>query len=264
MAPVKDYFSCDAMDGYEFEALYDFESELPDTFYTNNDVCSRCTTLVANANALVAELGAGAPEVDEARAEADECDEECEAVQKISVYTKPVPSEELPEEHCGSTRALHIVSGPFYDWGGTAGENFPARDVSEYDGISFWAKKEPGDEFGRSLFVAITEKHTIDMEKADDAGNSNPDYVCGCTRGDDCDPEAEACDRFGVAVGISEQWRFFAIPFQRMRQRGYGVPAPYMDLEALLGFAVYYEAGTWDFWVDDVAFFKYADTNAED
>ncbi|MBN2195081.1 MAG: hypothetical protein JW751_19850 [Polyangiaceae bacterium] len=62
---------------------------------------------------------------------------------------------------------------------------------------------------------------------------------------------------------LTDDWRFVAIRFDEMRQRGYGVPAPYLDVAMLQGLNFGLERGNWDFWVDDVAFFRETAAGAE-
>ena len=66
------------------------------------------------------------------------------------------------------------------------------------------------------------------------------------------------CDRYGAGVGLSPEWRFVKIPFDSLRQRGYGVksPAGRVLKEELLAFGVYMDVGNWDFWIDQVAFYS--------
>lgn len=260
-----DFTSCGAPEHYSVEMIDTFEG--PTTaaeftfeestgradFWTTNDVCARCTADMDAANALAKDVSAPDEEVEAAWDKYDVCMESCLEVQKPSFEAQgAIPTAALEEEHCGSTRAMRVQSGPFSEWGGAIGTSFSqgTLDVSQWEGISFWARKSPEPDAGRSLFLAITEKHTTEKQKTD------PDYACGCTEGDDCDEAAEACDRFGMAVGLSQDWRFFAVPFEKMRQRGYGAPANDMDLEGLMGVAVYYETGTWDFWIDDLGFYR--------
>lgn len=78
------------------------------------------------------------------------------------------------------------------------------------------------------------------------------------------DPLLSQCDRFGAGVGISTEWRFFKVPFSRMRQRAYGRPS---RLDApdtkILGLEFGLDGENWDFWIDDLAFYRDASVNPQ-
>jgi hypothetical protein len=74
-----------------------------------------------------------------------------------------------------NNHAIHIQGGPFLSWGGGAGiglKNFPSvggtvmnpedawKDVSGWDGISFWARRGPDSQVG--FRVLIGDKYTDD------------------------------------------------------------------------------------------------------
>ena len=67
---------------------------------------------------------------------------------------------------------------------------------------------------------------------------------------------SQKCDRFTAGIGLEENWRFYAIPFERFRQRGIGRSTPGLDRPALVGLELSFATGDWDFWVDDVAFYR--------
>jgi hypothetical protein len=41
-----------------------------------------------------------------------------------------------------------------------------------------------------------------------------------------------------------------------MRQQGWGRRAEYFDLTAIMSFSIFYPQGPWDFWIDDLAFYR--------
>jgi hypothetical protein len=139
-------------------------------------------------------------------------------------------------------------------YGGGVGTNFfpTPMDVSAWDGISFWGRRGdvPGRELGKTLFFAVSDKYT-------DAYNGR---VLFEDRQPFCHETTEdmsfRCDRFGVGVGLETDWRHYMIPFDRMRQRGYGRIAPELDLTAIIGLNIAFETGDWEFWLDDVAFYR--------
>jgi hypothetical protein len=193
--------------------------------------------------------------------------------------------------------ALHVRAARFTDWGAQIYYSFsPARDASEFDGVSFWVRRGQGGSgvqpVGQSLFIVFDDKFTkenqtkyeieVDPETGDyvmiedpitkllvpkpvlDAnGDPVPVYPAYSTEVQasncyDVNVDAMKCDRFGAGVGLEPEWRFVKIPFDSMRQRGYGVKSPAGRLlkEELLAFGIYMDIGNWDFWIDQIAFYK--------
>ncbi len=160
-------------------------------------------------------------------------------------------AEELETGRCGYSKyALHIVAEGLEIFGGAFGLNFylDPHDMSEWDGISMWNKRTENS--GRSLFFGVSDKYT-DEYNGKLLFEDNTPYCLEIT-----DDESLKCDRFGAGVGMDTKWRFVKIPFSEMRQRGYGMPAPELDVSAILGFNIGFESGDWDFWIDDVAFYR--------
>jgi hypothetical protein len=202
------------------------------------------------------------------------------------------PQKELPDAHCGSQgKAIRITAVNLRRWGGNIGYNFPAVidgrrnldawlndpanafgvSADQVEGLSFWARlancesDPPGlypacDDpipLGASLFASVTDPYSTQE---------------GCV-GDDCycvfdlpepepgeaplDPAEAQCDAFGSGVGLGKEWRFFALRFDEMRQRGFGraAPTPFPDAD-LRGVSISIEIGTWDLWLDDIALFR--------
>ncbi len=191
-------------------------------------------------------------------------------------------------------RALHVRAAQFTAWGAQVYYTFsPAKDASMFDGISCWVRLGQGGtaKVGQSLFVVLEDKFTKEnQDKYEIAVDENGAYVLEPNANEDPTPvfatdpatgerilqypaystnvpaktcydvnvDAMKCDRFGAGIGLEPEWRFIKIPFDSMRQRGYGVksPAGRVLKEELLGFGVYMDVGTWDFWIDQVAFYK--------
>jgi hypothetical protein len=59
---------------------------------------------------------------------------------------------------------------------------------------------------------------------------------------------------------MTDQWRYVKLPFAQLQQKGFGVPAPTgrIDTSALLGVQFGLAAGSWDLWLDDLAFYREA------
>ena len=70
------------------------------------------------------------------------------------------------------------------------------------------------------------------------------------------DDKAQKCDRFGAEIELGAEWRFFEIPFAGMKQRGFGRKVTKPDVKGILGVSIGFGTGSWDFWIDDVAFYR--------
>jgi hypothetical protein len=142
----------------------------------------------------------------------------------------------------GSTSGVGGGSGA-----GGAGPGEPGAngfDASNWDGISFWVKRGQ-DISGEAFIVTVSDPAT-----------SGPPF---CSTVDGV-PDAEKCDAFGLAVTLSDEWTLITAPFSSMRQKGFGVPAPSgrIDNGNISRLNILASAGDWDFWVDEVAFYRAA------
>jgi hypothetical protein len=115
-------------------------------------------------------------------------------------------------------------------------------DASMYDGISFWTRKGGGDT-GDAIIVTVSDPATAGDPYCSTLENAL---------------DAQKCDAFGVAVTLTDDWTFVAAPFAAMQQKGFGVPSPFVQIDngniVRLNFLA--SAGNWDFWIDDVAFYR--------
>lgn len=165
-----------------------------------------------------------------------------------SPRTSPIPDKKAWAHPCGSTRALHVQATGLNEYGGQFVYRWQPElhDVSDWDGVSLWLRKgdEPG---GDSLLVSVWERFT----DANAAAQAGVDPICK-----DSPLEKEKCDQFTEGVGFADEWRFYAIRFDEMKQDGFGVRAPYFDLAGAANLVLSFERGDWDFWVDDVALFR--------
>jgi hypothetical protein len=135
-------------------------------------------------------------------------------------------------------------------------------DATEWTGISFWAMLGPGSS-GTSALVTVPDPNTAGV-----LGGTYPfnDLTCGnaaCVAGQPMDMHCTAasvplclCDPFGKAIGLVDHWAFYAIPFSDMRQKGYGAPQPELDLAHVLGFKLSLGPGTWNVYIDNIAFYR--------
>jgi hypothetical protein len=117
-------------------------------------------------------------------------------------------------------QAIHIQGGPFLSWGGGTGigmKNYPSvtgtvttpeeamEDVSEWEGLSFWARRGPDSQAG--FRVLVGDKYTDDdisylMYRNDPTGTVLPRYCervreCGCLNHKDCSPHDLILDGMG-------------------------------------------------------------------
>ena len=279
-------FDCTADDNFEFEMFDHFEfGAALGTWYANNEVCEGCQALTDSLKALYEKLGdlnAEKAEAEESDTEdvdtedseidtesevdtemealktrlanltekLDVCRERCKASQFPTIFDKPLPADSIDGTRCGSNYAFHltVTSGVLVDWGANWGTKLsPTFDGTEWDGLSFWARRAP-DSRG-TVRVELADKFT-DGEYEDEDGNSY------CTQNYTDDTTFEGCDRFGGYAAVGTDWEFFTIPFEDFRQAGWGVSAPYFDIAGLRTLTFLFPAGYWDIWIDDVAFYR--------
>jgi hypothetical protein len=166
--------------------------------------------------------------------------------------TQSPAAAEIIGGRCGVSRfALHLTASDLQIWGGSAGYYFFSGpvDTTGWDGISFWARRGKTSS-SRTMLLSVDDRYTDESH-----GRAlSPDQKAYCF--DQPLDLTEKCDRFVAAVGMEDQWRFFAIPFTRMQQRGFGKASPGLDRSALLGLEFNFGTGDWDVWIDDVAFYK--------
>lgn len=177
------------------------------------------------------------------------CRARCEVTQSPTpVFAKPVPAESIPGGRCGSEFALHVLAGPLTDWGGTVGATLgPPLDGTDWEGIAFWARVGTGSRTPIRLEVA--EKHTAEKYIGEDGGPiCNPDHTD--------DTVETGCDKFGINLQLSHDWKLYTVPFDELRQKGWGLRAPYFDVSGILSVAFQFERGEWDIWLDDVAVYR--------
>lgn len=223
---------CAAAQDLELLLVDDFELGAATGAFTNNEVCARCNVLEGD--------------------ELFECQDLCRESQDPTDFDKPLPAELIPGGRCESRYALHIESQQFYEWGGIIGFPFaPALDAREYEGVAFWGRVAWGS---RSTVRASVLDPETDATFIDPATGETR-----CAGESDLDEFGEACDAYGAYAVMTGDWQLFTIPFEEMRQRGYGHVAPYLDLGAILQVSIEYGLGEWDFWIDDIALYRRAE-----
>ncbi len=184
----------------------------------------------------------------------------------------PLPGRESPDANeltdprCDeSAYALRIKAEGLVIYGGAFGTSFLVqeplgRDASDYEGLSLWVKHGGSDAPGASMFVAINDRNTDSSARVSIQASEAQQGIETEEIVPDCDDlslvESEKCDRFGAGVPLPDEWTFIKIPFDKMKQRGFGIPVPAPDVGAIAGLNFSFEAGDWDFYIDDVAFYR--------
>jgi hypothetical protein len=96
----------------------------------------------------------------------------------------------------------------------------------------------------------MAESHT------DDKYPEPPGVPAPCVADTNRDDTSNGCDAFGSYVDLNSDWHFFTLPFDEMRQAGWGRRAAYFDIQHLTGLTFFYTQGSWDIWLDDIALYK--------
>jgi hypothetical protein len=131
-------------------------------------------------------------------------------------------------------------------------------DASPWDGYSFWIKRGPGASEGSIIVLTVDNFGAGVVEQVDPATGQ----AVSCASKEPAiqalaEPDASKCDPFAAGVTISDDWTFVPIRFAELRQKGFGMPAPEgLDVSQLLRLQFLVTAGNWDFYLDDVAFFR--------
>jgi len=146
-------------------------------------------------------------------------------------------------------------------WGGSLSLTFadtankPPYDASAWDGVSFWTKKA-GPATRSALIFSAADPYTAGYRNIEDPFGGEP-RSCDAS-GSTTVADSEKCDGFGVSITVSDDWTFHAVPFDAMRQKGFGMPSPVGRLmnDELVRLQFLISAGDWDIWLDDIAFFR--------
>jgi hypothetical protein len=196
------------------------------------------------------------PLVRDALVEADQLQEDlavcrvvCDPTQAPAAMTKPFPGAEIPGGRCGSQKGVHVRLNRWIHREGTLGRQFSPTtplDASDYEGVSFWMRSVPG---ARSTFrISVPDAFTDEKSEVD----GEP----VCTFINPKELTDNACDKFGRYFLTTSDWQFFTVPFSEMRQNGFGKQAPFFDIANVMGLAFEYKQGRWDYWIDDIGFYR--------
>lgn len=66
----------------------------------------------------------------------------------------------------------------------------------------------------------------------------------------------KGCDAFGAFFLLDQERQWVLLPFDEMRQAGFGQSSPFLDLGAVRQVRIGYAQGSWDFTIDQVAFYR--------
>jgi len=260
--------NCTERADIELVSIEDFELGAAGGWYLSNDVCSVCQEFVNESDAIrnAGEAGTRAQELMDLALALDDCRPGCLEVADAPYYfDNPPVAEPIVGGRCQSRYAMHVKGGPFLEWGGNMGFSFSpplnvtdvevidpqtgaARPGQDLDGITLWARL--GGESNNNLRIEVGEKNT----EQGYTGGPNGGPICTPNTTDD--NSEYGCDKFGAFAQLRTDWQQFLIPFAEMRQAGWGMRAERFDLTGLMSFSIFYAQGTWDFWVDDLAFYR--------
>jgi hypothetical protein len=146
--------------------------------------------------------------------------------------------------------ALQSRKPGFSNWGLTFGSNFSVEvsDATEWDGIGFWAKHGEASSV-TSFNATLPDKYTSNQQN----GVEGAHFECR-----DGLEVANLCDPFGRGISVTDDWRFYLLPFDEVLQQGFGKASPLgmLDVAEILGISFQIGAGTWDIWVDEVVYYR--------
>lgn len=223
------------------------------------------------------------PADDTGRAKGDDC------VQEIRpgsvVQTEPnVGSRIVPQsaERCGGEQSAYHFTGLNVamcygqsgrrGWGGSqelgfkfrdmSGNEWPAFDMSEWDGLAFWVKKGANPNAESAVILLVVDEFAAGQTQREDPETG--EFVeCGAGA-PVAEPapgiDSEKCDPFSMAVTLTPEWTFVKVRFEDLRQKGFGKRAPHgLDLSGIIRLQFLITAGDWDFWLDDISLFRDAE-----
>lgn len=267
---------CTAADAYEFQLLDDFEVENPAdcSWYTGKDDtglvdCDHPQAIGTGGN--TSDMGAaGAP------GETVLCDGPRRAQAEYSCEA-PVDG-----PRCGSEKALRLTASRNNDWGCLFGNWALANadtDASDYEGISLWARAEPGTT--KSLLVLLNDKYTANV--ADDDGTLDTNFESACEEPPEDEtvgggsspspgvpgggattlpgyvPSENTCGNlYQARLNVTDRWQHYVLPFEVFSQD----PLPNRRLEgidrATLRGIIFRAAKDTvvDFWIDDLSLYR--------
>jgi len=109
-------------------------------------------------------------------------------------------------------------------------------DASSYSGVTFWAMGSAGG--------------SVRFNVADKATDPSGGICMGSTGTDQCN------DHHGHALMLTTTWQEFTFTWAQLTQQGFGYAEATLDTSDLIGmqFQVGAPTGSFDVWIDDIAF----------
>lgn len=114
-------------------------------------------------------------------------------------------------------------------------------DYSAWEGIVLWARVAPGS----ASFIRVRASDG----RVDEKG-------CVCSPYTDQNDSSNGCDKWGTTVNLDSTFRAYFFPFSAMQQGGWGLKSDRLDTRDLFSIGIEWGRGTWDLWIDDVAFYR--------
>lgn len=190
--------------------------------------------------------------------------------------------EPLPDgPRCGGDYGLRLTGQRNNDWGSLYGDYVMAgetRDASDYDGVAFWARAEPGT--GKALLLLLNDKYTQNI--LDEAGNPVMGQESACNESEYSNdpaqgmtqsqvggsvvpgavPEPGDCgNAYQLAFRVTEDWKFYRLPFASFHQEA--LPNRHIegvDSASLRSMIFRAPKDTvLDIWLDDIGYYRELD-----
>lgn len=171
-------------------------------------------------------------------------DETAAGTQTPPAKTAGFPMAALDPPRGDSHFAAETTGSGFTTWG--AGIGFDLNndgttkhpyDASAYRGIAFWAKAGPDG-------IGAVRVNVQDVQTAPEGGVCDKTATKGCN------------DHRGSNISLTKDWKQFTLPFDKMKQIGFGMAYPDFKTDQL--FAIQFQVGAnvkFDFYLDDIGFY---------
>jgi hypothetical protein len=246
---------CVADAGYELQPIVNFEPFAMGTGINRNAACNQGVSCAFYFNG------------DRANSPPDGCNPELNVESTPPLASSALRGRDIPGGRCEtSTSALNIMARNLAvcidprtgrkGWGAGMDVTFSSPfDATEWEGFSFWVKRGsppvPGDNrTDNKSIIALAVDQYSSGEPACDA--TDPALATVQV------PDTAKCDPFGASVTLTDEWSFVPVRFSAMRQKGFGVASPIggLDTSGIIRLQFLLTAGEWDFWIDDISFFR--------
>jgi len=275
---------CQASEGLVFQNIMSFEESEGascDPTLVFNDVPSNCPYFNFDIDNSPRQCAFQDPKtcklLDGTQAPHDWCVKTSPPIIGSSVHNTPIEG----GSRCGTSHSALNLTADYMSicvspttmrqgWGATlairfnldrnAGQPDHPFDASAWEGLSFWVKNGSNPAAGTAILAGVQDPFTALGPPKPTKPDGLPVYQSDFCSTAPMDADARKCDPFSIAVLLTDEWRFIKVPFNRMQQKGFGKPAPSgkVTVSALTGLQFGVSAGTWDFWLDDIAFYRTA------